>query len=123
MIFLDPYKKYFQLSGRATRKEYCLFILFLIVLALILTWVDIATGSFNEKAELGLLSGIWACISAIPYFTVMVRRLHDTDRSGWWFFVSFIPLIGFIWMVVVVFCMDGTRGPNRFGPDPKSIVD
>ena len=120
MIFLNPYKKYFQLSGRATRKEYCLFVLFLIVLSVILTWVDIATG--NEKAELGLLSGILICISIIPNYTVMVRRLHDTDRSGWWVFVSFIPLIS-IWVIVILFFIHGTRGPNRFGPDPKSIVD
>jgi hypothetical protein len=51
-----------------------------------------------------------------------VRRLHDTDRSGWWWLIGFIPLIGII--VLIVFgCFEGTRGPNRFGPDPLAAPD
>jgi len=54
----------------------------------------------------------------IPNLAVAVRRLHDSDRSGWWILIAFVPLIGAIWLLVLDL-IDGTPGPNRFGPDPK----
>lgn len=53
----------------------------------------------------------------IPWLAVAVRRLHDTGRSGFWLLIMFVPLIGSL-VLLVFFIMSGTRGPNRFGPDP-----
>jgi uncharacterized membrane protein YhaH (DUF805 family) len=53
----------------------------------------------------------------IPSIAVAMRRLHDTDRSGWWLLIAFIPFIGSI-VLLIFFVLEGTRGPNRFGPDP-----
>lgn len=64
------------------------------------------------------LSCLWSLFMFIPALAVAIRRLHDTDRSGWWLFIGMIPLIGFI-VLLVFWCSEGTRGPNRFGPDPK----
>lgn len=65
---------------------------------------------------------IIAAILSIIYFmtqlSLSVRRLHDTDRSGWWYLLAIIPLVGFVWLFVL-FCFDGTKGKNRFGADPK----
>ncbi len=66
---------------------------------------------------LGLLC-LWSLIIFIPALAVVIRRLHDTDRSGWWILISIVPLIGMI-VLLVFYVSEGTRGPNRFGPDPK----
>ena len=63
---------------------------------------------------IGILSGIVMLVHIIPSIAVSVRRLHDTDRSGWWILIGFVPLIGTIWLIVL-YCMEST-GPNRFGP-------
>jgi uncharacterized membrane protein YhaH (DUF805 family) len=65
----------------------------------------------------GLLS-LWWLVTFIPTLAVSIRRLHDTDKSGWFWFFNFIPFVG-PFIVLVFYFMEGTRGPNRFGPDPK----
>jgi uncharacterized membrane protein YhaH (DUF805 family) len=65
-----------------------------------------------------LLLGLFSLAIFIPNLAVIVRRLHDQDKSGWWFFISFVPIIGGIWLLIL-YLTDGTPGPNRFGPDPK----
>ena len=66
-----------------------------------------------------LLYGLVALGLIIPGIAVTVRRLHDTDRSGWFVLLALIPLVGAI-LLLVFYCTEGTRGPNRFGPDPKA---
>ncbi|PID36282.1 MAG: DUF805 domain-containing protein [Rhodobacterales bacterium] len=120
------YSKYATFSGRATRSEYWWFILFYMIAYAALTFVDGALFGSVERLVYGVkvemqvmaLSGIFALASFLPSLGVAVRRLHDTDRSGWWFLIAFVPLIGFI-VLLVFFVTDGTRGANRFGPDPK----
>jgi uncharacterized membrane protein YhaH (DUF805 family) len=65
-----------------------------------------------------LLLVLYSLAIFIPNLAVIVRRLHDQDKSGWWFFISFVPIIGGIWLLIL-YLTDGTPGPNRFGPDPK----
>jgi uncharacterized membrane protein YhaH (DUF805 family) len=77
-------------------------------------------GSFYAANSLGLLSGLYTLAVLLPSIAVTVRRLHDTDRSGWWILLGFIPIIGGI-ILLVFYVLEGTRGPNRFGPDPKAI--
>jgi uncharacterized membrane protein YhaH (DUF805 family) len=65
------------------------------------------------------LSGLFALVNLIPGLAVWIRRLHDIDRSGWWALLIFLPILG--WFALFVFaCLDGTRGANRYGPDPKN---
>ncbi|MFY7960951.1 MAG: DUF805 domain-containing protein, partial [Elsteraceae bacterium] len=56
----------------------------------------------------------------IPTLAVLVRRLHDTNRSGWWFLLAFLPVIGQIWLFVLL-VLDSHPGDNRFGPNPKGL--
>ena len=74
-------------------------------------------GEFSASFNGGILSILWALGNFLPSLAVGVRRLHDTDRSGWWLLIAFIPLIGAI-VLLVFFCTRGTPGPNRFGNDP-----
>ena len=67
----------------------------------------------------GIALAIYSLLLFIPNLAVSVRRLHDQDKSGWWILIGFVPLIGAIWLFVL-YVLESTRGPNRFGPDPKA---
>lgn len=139
---LMPYKRYFDFSGRSRRKEYWMFVLFTVIIYLVLAALMMA-GGFNPAAmanpELissmegpgalfylgaGLL-GLFALGTIIPMIAVVVRRLHDRDMSGWWYLgaivLSMIPFVGFLVSIgfLVLMCLEGTPGPNKYGPDPK----
>ena len=117
--YLECLRKYGVFGGRARRKEYWYFILFNIIIGIVLAVIDIATGSFSAEDGIGLLSGIYFLAVLIPSVAVTVRRLHDTDHSGWWFLISLIPIIGAI--VLFVFTVqDSNAGENKYGPSPKA---
>ena len=80
--------------------------------------------SYKDNTVIGTIFGaivvLYYLASLIPSISVTVRRLHDIDKSGWWYFINFVPAIGGLWALVLM-CIDGTRGPNQYGPDPKSV--
>jgi uncharacterized membrane protein YhaH (DUF805 family) len=129
--YVKALKQYVDFSGRARRREYWMFVLVNVVIVIALSVIDtlLGTGGFRATAgggsfyaanSLGLLSGLYTLAVLLPSIAVTVRRLHDTDRSGWWILLGFIPIIGGI-ILLVFYVLEGTRGPNRFGPDPKAI--
>lgn len=119
--YLTALRKYAVFSGRSRRREYWGFILFYVLLVIVLALIDAALGTSAEPAEPGILSSIFVLAMLIPSFSVGVRRLHDTGRSGWWMLLSFVPLIGTI--VLLVFTLqDSEPGENRYGPNPKAGV-
>jgi uncharacterized membrane protein YhaH (DUF805 family) len=116
--YLAVLKKYAVFEGRAGRKEYWFFVLFNILISLGLGMIDAATGTASPQSGVGLLGGLYTLAVLVPAIAVSVRRLHDTDRSGWWVLIAFIPVIGPI-VLLVFMALDGTPGDNRFGPNPK----
>jgi uncharacterized membrane protein YhaH (DUF805 family) len=115
--YVEALKQYAVFSGRARRKEYWYFVLFNILISAVLLLIDTVMGTVNKEAGIGLLGGIYALAVLIPSIAVSVRRLHDTDRSGWWVLIGLIPLIGAI--VLIVFMVQaGTPGENRYGKNP-----
>lgn len=121
------YSNYVNFSGRAPRSEYWWFALFSFIAAVVIMIVESALGlgqgsmrsghgEFSASFNGGILSILWALGNFLPSLAVGVRRLHDTDRSGWWLLIAFIPLIGAI-VLLVFFCTRGTPDPNRFGND------
>ena len=119
--YLEVLKKYAVFGGRARRKEYWFFVLFNFIFAVVLAFIDGMTGTFNAETGIGVLSGIYGLAVFIPGIAVTIRRLHDTDRIGWWLLICFIPLIGAIWLFVLM-VIDGTPGQNQYGPDPKGLA-
>ena len=118
----EAFTKYAQFSGRSRRKEFWLFYLMLIIATVVLTGVDILIGAFDPVSGFGLLSGIFTLAIIVPSLAVSVRRLHDTNRSGWWLLLSVIPLLGTI-VLLIFWCMKGTQGQNDYGDDPlKEVV-
>ena len=120
--YLEALKKYAVFEGRARRKEYWYFFLFYLIISFILGIIDAVTGTYSREAGMGLLGGIFALAMFIPSLAVSVRRLHDTDRSGWWLLIGFIPLIGAI--VLLVFMVQRSNpGQNQYGAIPKEEPD
>ena len=119
------YSKYATFSGRAARSEFWWFVLFIMGMNFILTFVDsflfgtVTTmpGGFEAQTSMPVFSGLFLLASFLPNISVIVRRLHDTDRSGWWYWIVLVPVIGII-LLIVWLATRGTPGENRFGPDP-----
>ena len=118
--YLGVLKKYAVFTGRARRKEYWFFVLFNLIATIVLSMIDGMLGMYDAAAGIGVLSGIYGLGVLIPSIAVGIRRLHDTDRSGWWLLLAFIPLIGAI-VLLVFMVLDSTPGDNRFGPNPKAM--
>lgn len=162
-----PLRRYAQFSGRARRKEFWMWVLFLFLASIVLSVVDqllglggstgttgtTAPGQFawGARSRGGVLTSLFSLATFLPNLAVQVRRLHDVDRSGWWILLPFAPLVlGFVMflagalgqpgllvaggvlllvgglcaiLLLAWLCMDGTRGANRFGDDPKGPQD
>jgi len=116
--FLEPLKKYSQFSGRARRKEFWQFTLFSTGITFVLAFCEGMFG-LSTNTQVSVLAGIYSLAVLVPSIAVSVRRLHDTNRSGWWSMIGMIPLVGSI-VLLVYMAADGTSGSNRFGPNPKA---
>jgi uncharacterized membrane protein YhaH (DUF805 family) len=119
--YLGVLKQYATFEGRARRKEYWFYALFYLLFLLGLAMVDGLTGTYDADVGLGLLSGLYILATIIPSVAVMVRRLHDTNRTGWWVLIGLVPLLGDI-VLLVFACLDSQPGGNRFGPNPKGVI-
>lgn len=119
--YLEVLKKYAVFSGRARRKEYWFFALFNIIIGLALTFIDFSTGLYDVEFEIGLLSSLYSLAVLVPGIAVTIRRLHDTSRTGWWFLIAFVPIIGVI-VLLVFMVFDSTPGDNQYGPNPKDAT-
>lgn len=125
-----PLRRYADFSGRSRRMEYWMFYLFLVLVTGAIVFgammIGDALGLSTKRLEdqpsdwaqytVYALFGFWAAM-VIPYLAVLVRRLHDSDKTGWWLLIYFVPFGGIILFIFTV--LDGTSGPNRFGEDPK----
>ncbi|POP44008.1 DUF805 domain-containing protein [Superficieibacter electus] len=115
--YISVLKNYVGFSGRARRQEFWMFALISGIISTILNVIQIMMGM-----EIMWLSFIYSLAILLPNIAVTVRRLHDTDRSGFWALLMLLPVIG--WIILFVFtCQNGTSGTNRFGNDPKYSVN
>lgn len=128
--FIKAFRQYADFSGRASRQEFWMFVLFNLLFAM--AWALVAgllTGllgdSFDHDSDrlifMYKLIAIYYAVTTVPAMAVGVRRLHDTGRSGWWMLVSLIPFVGGIWLIVLM-CLDGSAGDNRYGSPPDGTT-
>lgn len=103
---------YVNFSGRARRSEYWYFVLCNFLISIVLGIIGYVLG-------LSFISNIYGLALLLPSLAVSVRRLHDVNKSGWFLLISLIPLIGTIWLIVVL-ATEGNRGSNQYGEDPKN---
>lgn len=105
--YVEGMKKYATFTGRARRKEYWMFFLFNVIIAAVLGFIEALVGGP------GILSNLYSLVVLLPGIAVGIRRMHDTDRSGWWILV---PIANIVFLAT-----EGQRGDNRFGSDPKKV--
>lgn len=126
---LMPLRRYADFNGRSRRKEFWMFMLFLLIVYFVLAIViggligsAAMTGGETAAGLMGGISGLLMIVFAlavfIPSLAVQVRRFHDQDKSGWFVLLGLIPFVGGLIVLVFMF-LEGTRGPNQYGPDPK----
>lgn len=112
--YLAVLKKYFVFSGRAQRAEYWYFVLFNIIVSAILNYVD------SVLKDGAIISSLYGLAVLIPSLAVGIRRLHDVGKSAWMLLIALIPIIGWIWLLVLM-CIDSNVGDNKYGPNPKAV--
>lgn len=103
--YLGCFRKFAEFEGRARRTEYWVFVVINAIVGILLSLF-------------GILGVIYALIQFIPAWAVTVRRLHDTNRSGWWLLIGLIPLIGGI-VLLIFTLLDSDPDFNDYGPNPK----
>jgi uncharacterized membrane protein YhaH (DUF805 family) len=108
--FTNALKKYADFSGRATRQEYWMYILFYMVFYIVLAVVEGVLG-------LSILTTVFSLGLLVPTISLAARRLHDTGRTGWWQLLSLVPIVGSI--VLIVFLVQDSDDDNPYGPNPK----
>jgi len=113
--YLEALKKYATFGGRARRKEYWMFYLFNIIITFALGFIE---GFLGSPGVVGML---YSLAILIPCIAVSVRRLHDTNRSGWWLFIALVPAIGAI-VLLIFMVQDSKPDQNQYGANPKEAT-
>ena len=122
---INWYKKvvlenYANFNGRARRSEYWYFALMNLIILIVAAVLDNMLGLTFGALPYGYLYVAFALAVFIPGLAVAVRRLHDVGKSGWFYFIVLIPIVGAIWLLVLFFT-EGNRGENQYGADPKAV--
>lgn len=115
--YINVLKQYFNFEGRARRKEFWMFVLCNAIVVAIIGAIDSAIG-VKIANSIGILTLIYELGILLPSLGVCARRLHDVGKSGWFMLITLIPLIGAIWLIVLL-AKDGNPGSNEYGPNPK----
>ena len=119
--YVKVLKQYTDFKGRARRKEYWMFALFNFIFVIAAMIIDNIIGTTIGELPYGLFYCLYILAIFLPGLAVLIRRLHDVGKSGWFYFITLIPLAGPIWLLVLL-CKDGVAGANEYGPNPKEIV-
>ena len=104
-------------EGRINRGKFWAGVGVLIAVSILASIIDMTLGTMNE-AGIGIVGGLVSLASIYPALAIYTKRWHDRDKSGWWTLIILVPVIGFVWILVELGILEGTRGANRFGPDP-----
>lgn len=122
--YLIPWKKYMDFSGRAPRKEFWTFYLVNTAILLVVGGVY-GPGFVHHPMGMGIISSpvstflfAFFVLALLPTLAVIVRRLHDTGRRGWWVLLGFVPMIGGL-ILLILLLFESQPGANRYGPEPS----
>jgi uncharacterized membrane protein YhaH (DUF805 family) len=105
--YIRAFKKYADFEGRDNRPQYWYFYLVNLIVYIVLGFINTA-----------ILASLYALVVLIPSIAIGIRRLHDIGKSGWWLLISLIPIVGWIWIIVLL-ATKGEDKPNKYGSVPK----
>ena len=118
---VNVFQNYANFSGRARRSEYWYFTLFMCIVTAVLSGINAAVfGPDAQMTVFTVIQGIFSLATLIPSLAVTVRRLHDIGKSGWFYLLALIPIVGGI-ILLVWECKDSEPGTNNYGPNPKGV--
>lgn len=117
--YLKVLKNYADFSGRARREEYWMYTLFNVLAMLVLGGVFFGIAMALDAPAIIFLVYLYVFATLIPTLAVVVRRLHDTGKSGWWILLNFVPFGNIV--LLVFLCTDSEHGKNKWGDNPKGI--
>lgn len=118
--YLKCWKQYADFSGRARRKEYWIFSLINYIIIFFLYILQIVMIESTLWLIFPIIFFLYAVAVFLPGLAVNIRRLHDIGKSGWWYLIYLIPIIGAIWLTILM-CLDSEPGENQWGENPKKI--
>lgn len=110
--YLKVLKEYANFKGRARRKEYWMFVLVNMIISFVI-------GFFSGLIDMPMLGSVYSLVLFLPSLAVGARRLHDINKSGWYLLLMLLPLIGWVWLIIL-HAKEGDEGPNEYGADPKN---
>ena len=121
------FENYANFKGRARRSEYWYFALANGLISILLIVIGAIIGAiFGDAVTGGIIGyaffGLYTLATIIPTLAAVVRRLHDVGKSGWFYFICLVPLVGSIWLLILLFT-EGDSGPNDYGQDPKNNIE
>ena len=123
--YLSVLKQYAAFNGRARRSEYWYFLLFNVIFLFVAMFLDNILGTTfqmgSQPFPYGYVYVLYSLAVFLPGLAVLVRRLHDVGKSGWWVFMALLPIVGAIWLLVLLFT-DSVPGENKYGPNPKPAL-
>ncbi|MCD0489456.1 DUF805 domain-containing protein [Pedobacter sp. MC2016-14] len=127
--YLKVLKSYGDFRTRSRRKEFWMFVLFQLIALIITSIIDnvlgttfkMDTGFGVQSLPYGYVYMLYALVTLVPGIAVTVRRLHDVGKSGWFYFIALIPIVGGIWLLVLL-CTDSEIMENKWGPNPKGDI-
>jgi uncharacterized membrane protein YhaH (DUF805 family) len=112
----------FSFDGRINRARFWTGIVVLLVIYIILVAINVVIGLAFGNSAITTIVGIISLIIYVamiwPSVALGVKRFHDRNKSGWWVLISLVPVIGGLWYLIECGFLEGTKGPNQFGPDP-----
>lgn len=117
--YMKVLSQYFDFSGRARRTEFWMFTLINFIVSIIVAVLDTVLGTTMGGAGTGIIGSLYSLAVLIPSVAVGVRRLHDIGKSGLWILLVFVPIIGWIWLLILN-VREGDSGANQYGPNPKA---
>lgn len=123
---MSIFNEIFTTEGRLNRLRYLKYMVLLALIGGLATFVTSCMATFltgsHESALVNIVTVVWAIAATVGNVMLVIRRLHDLDKSGWFALIAIIPLIGFIFSIYLFFA-PGTVGYNRYGPDPLTYDD
>ena len=117
--YIHVLKQYANFKGRATRSEYWSFFIINLLMGFVMGGLDMVIQTSHFFDGNGLLATIYSFGVLIPNLAVAARRLHDSNRSGWWLLIGLIPILGIL-VLLYFFFQPSQSGQNQFGSEPKA---